>query len=152
MADTHAHETLSAHGGGHTAHDTHHVNYFMVFVALCVFTALSVIFDVSGMKGQRVLGVLNGTILLAFLVLAVATAKALCVMAFFMHLKFERNWKYVLLSPTIILAMGLPLALLPDIGVHYYATDTPQRRSGHPAVAEPVPPEPRQTQDVPANE
>ena len=161
MADAHAHETLSAHGGGHTAHDTHatgddahHVNYLMVLGALVVFTGISWILDVTGMKGQRVLGFLNGTILLAFLVLAVATAKALCVMAFFMHLKFERNWKYLLLAPTIILAMGLPLALLPDIGVHYYTTDTPQRtqRSAHPAVGEPTPPEPRQTQDVPGHE
>jgi len=147
MAEAHA-----AHDPHATGDDAHHVNYFLVFVALCGLTALSVIFDVVEMKGQRVLGFLNGTILLAFLVLAVATAKALCVMAFFMHLKFERNWKYLLLAPTIILAMGLPLALLPDIGVHYYTTDTPQKRSGHPAVAEPVPPEPRQTQDVPGHD
>ena len=50
------------------------------------------------------------------LVLSVATAKALFVMMYFMHLKFEGRWKYVLLSPTVILAIGLPLALLPDIG------------------------------------
>ncbi|HUG91987.1 MAG TPA: cytochrome C oxidase subunit IV family protein [Planctomycetaceae bacterium] len=128
MADAHtASHAPPAHGGGHTAHDAHGVNYLLVFIALCGLTLLSVIFDVVDMKGQRVLGVFNGTIVLAFLVLAVATAKALCVMAFFMHLKFERNWKYLLLAPTIILAMGLPLALLPDIGVHYYTTDTPQK-------------------------
>ena len=154
MADAHAHDTLSAHGGGHTAHDAHHVNYFVVFLALCGLTLLSVIFDVVDLRGKRVFGVLNGTVVLIVLVLSVATAKALCVMAFFMHLKFERNWKYVLLAPTVILAMGLPLALLPDIGIPYYTTDTPQRTeiSGHPAVHDPVPPEPRATQDVPAHE
>ncbi len=56
-------------------------------------------------------------------------------MLFFMHLKFERNWKYVFLFPTTILAIGLPLALLPDIGVHYYEVDVPQmhveRDEGH---------------------
>ncbi|MFQ5734386.1 MAG: cytochrome C oxidase subunit IV family protein, partial [Planctomycetaceae bacterium] len=70
----------------------------------------------------------SSTALLAVLVLGVALAKALCVMAFFMHLKFERNWKYVLLAPTIILACGIPLALLPDVGVHYYAVSAPQER------------------------
>ncbi len=60
------------------------------------------------------------------MVLAVATAKALFVMMNFMHLRFEGRWKYLLLSPTVILAVGLPLALLPDVGVHYYTTDIPQ--------------------------
>ena len=47
-------------------------------------------------------------------------------MAYFMHLKFEGRWKYLLLAPTVSLAMGLPLALLPDIGVHYYTPPAPQ--------------------------
>ena len=108
------------------ANDSHRVNYMLVFGALCVFTLLSVIFNVVDMKGKTILGYFNGTILLAFLVLAVAVVKASCVMLFFMHLKFERNWKYVILAPTIILAIGLPLALLPDVGVHYYEVDVPQ--------------------------
>ena len=115
MADDHAH---------------HHVNYLLIFVVLCIFTGLSVLCDVADMKGKEIFG-LNGTILLAFLVLAVAVAKALCVMLFFMHLKFERNWKYVFLFPTTILAIGLPLALLPDIGVHYYTVDVPQMHVEH---------------------
>ena len=53
------------------------------------------------------------------IVLAVATAKALFVMMYFMHLKFEVNWKYVLLAPTTILAIGVPLAIIPDIGLSY---------------------------------
>jgi len=43
-----------------------------------------------------------------------------------MHLKFERAWKYVLLAPTTILALGLPLALMPDVGEHYYKQEVPQ--------------------------
>ena len=96
-----------------------HVNYFFVFIALCVFTGLSVLFDFVEISNYAVLIVC---------VLAVAVCKALCVMAFFMHLKFEGNWKYVLLAPTTILAIGLPLALLPDIGVHYYTDTAPQKR------------------------
>ena len=53
------------------------------------------------------------------LVLA-AVAKATGVMLYFMHLKWERGWKYVLLAPTTILAIGFPIALMPDIGWSYY--------------------------------
>lgn len=101
----------------HDDHSAHHVNYLAVFGALCIFTALSVVFDVLSFDNHMI------TIVL---VLAVAVAKALCVMMFFMHLKFEGNWKYVLLAPTTILAIGLPLALLPDIGVAYYTPLAPQ--------------------------
>jgi len=31
-----------------------------------------------------------------------------------------------LLAPTFILAVGLPLALFPDVAVHYYDVDVPQ--------------------------
>lgn len=98
----------------------HHANYFLIFLALCVCTALSVVADVIQLDNKFVV---------AFLVLAIATAKALFVMTYFMHLKFEGAWKFVILAPTAILAMGLMLALLPDIGVHYYPTDVPQNRA-----------------------
>jgi cytochrome c oxidase subunit 4 len=97
----------------------HHANYWLIFLALCVCTALSVIADLIH---------LDNKILVAFIVLSIASAKALFVMTYFMHLKFEGAWKFVILAPTAILAMGLMLALLPDIGVHYYPTDVPQNR------------------------
>lgn len=100
----------------HDDHATHHVNYLAIFFVLCGCTALSVIFDVLHMPKA----------LTIVLVMAVASAKAACVMAFFMHLKFEGNWKYVLLAPTTILAIGLPLALFPDIGRSYYTNVAPQ--------------------------
>lgn len=99
-------------------HSAHHVNYLYVFFALCGFTALSCAFD--GLAGL----VSHGVVIV--LVLAVAVAKAMCVMMFFMHLKFEGNWKYVLLAPTTILAIGLPLALYPDVGAAYYTSTAPQ--------------------------
>ena len=99
-------------------HDSHHVNYLAVFFALCGFTALSVVFDVISFENHGI------TIVL---VMAVACAKALCVMMFFMHLKFEGNWKFILLAPTTILAIGLPLALMPDVGVAYYTPTAPQK-------------------------
>ncbi|MCA9034892.1 MAG: cytochrome C oxidase subunit IV family protein [Planctomycetaceae bacterium] len=100
-------------------HDTHHVNYLAVFAVLCLCTGLSVAFDVLHFSKPVTI----------VLVTAVAMAKALCVMMFFMHLKFEGNWKYVLLAPTTILAIGLPLALMPDIGVPYYTSTAPQYHS-----------------------
>lgn len=93
-----------------------HVNYLVIFLVLCGCTAVSVALDLLA---------LNKPVTIV-LVLAVACAKAMCVMMFFMHLKFEGNWKYVLLAPTTILAIGLPLALLPDIGVRYYQSTAPQ--------------------------
>lgn len=102
------------------SHETHaHPPYRMIFYLLCVFTGISWLAD----EGKDMI---PGDAALAVIVLAVAVAKALCVMLYFMHLKFEKNWKYVLLAPTCILAVGLPLALLPDVGVHYYDVDVPQ--------------------------
>lgn len=114
MTDAHHHDE-------HTA--GHNVWYFGVFLALCVLTGVSVLCDLIHIPVHRFHGI---NPLLAAMVLAVATAKAFFVMTRFMHLKFEGRWKFLLLTPTVILAMGLPLALLPDVGVHYYTTDIPQ--------------------------
>ncbi len=108
----HVHEELE-HGHGH-----HHVNYFAVFMALCVCTLISIVFDLVHLPKS----------LIVALVLAVATAKATFVLTYFMHLKFEGNWKYIILAPTAILAVGLMIALAPDVGLHYYTPDVPQVR------------------------
>ncbi len=118
MTDGHATGTRP-----HDSHAPHHVWYFGVFGALCVLTAVSVMCDLFDIKGKEFHGF---NLVLAALVLSVATAKALFVMTYFMHLKFEGRWKFLLLSPTVILALGLPLALIPDVGAHYYTTDVPQ--------------------------
>ena len=97
-------------------HSHGHPNYFLILIALCMFTGISILTDVIHLPyAVKVVAVLS-----------VATCKALCVMAWFMHLKFERAWKYVLLAPTTILALGLPLALMPDVGEHYYTQEVPQ--------------------------
>ena len=139
MSDEHAGQAV----GEHAAHEQHHpqANYWIIFAILCVLTAVSALADKVGNKG----------LVLTFVVLAVATAKALFVMGYFMHLKFEGRWKFVLLAPTIILALAIPAALMPDIGSHYYDYDVPQTRepdesaeTGHAGAApgghEPAPP------------
>ncbi|MBT4866779.1 MAG: cytochrome C oxidase subunit IV family protein, partial [Planctomycetaceae bacterium] len=99
----------------HAGH--HNVNYSIIFGFLCFCTLMSFAFDKMGIENK---------IVLIILVMGVAVAKAMFVLTYFMHLKFEGNWKFVLLAPTCALALGLPLALLPDIGVHYYTQDVPQ--------------------------
>ena len=104
---------------GHEHHESHDAAYRNVFIALCVFTLISVAADLVHLPSKVMLGAI---------VLAVATAKALCVMMYFMHLKFERAWKYLLLAPTMIIAAALPLSLRPDIGETYYSADVQQLR------------------------
>ena len=107
-------------------HEVHHGHYLIIFMVLCILTALSVVSDVVHIESHA---------LVIVIVMAVAVAKSTCVALFFMHLKFERGWKYVLLAPTTILAIGIPLALFPDIAVHYYRTDVPQMRAAAQAEA-----------------
>ncbi|MBS0264724.1 MAG: cytochrome C oxidase subunit IV family protein [Planctomycetes bacterium] len=113
MSEHNAHAPAADH-----AHEQNHphVNYWMIFGILCVLTVISWLADEIGNKG----------LVLAIVVLAVATAKALFVMMYFMHLKFEGPWKYVLLAPTMVLALAIPAALMPDIGSHYYDFEAPQ--------------------------
>ena len=103
----------------HDENHSHAGTYFAVFIALCVFTLLSILADLMHFSNHNITRVL---------VMAIASAKALCVMMYFMHLKFERAWKYLLLLPTGILACALPFALFPDVGAHYYTPDIPQAR------------------------
>ena len=100
-------------------HANHQVNYLTIFFILCFCTFMSVVFDVVDIDSK---------LLLIVLVMSIAIAKALFVMSYFMHLKFEGNWKFLLLAPTVALAMSLPLAFLPDVGLHYYQVDVPQMK------------------------
>lgn len=123
-----SHEAAAHDSHGHGDHGSHpHVNYFWIFIALCVCTLLSIVFDLF--KSPSLKWVIIS------LVMAVACAKAMFVLRYFMHLKFEGNWKFIVLLPTTILAIGLIFALAPDIGLHYYQPDVPQNREQVPAAA-----------------
>lgn len=101
---------------GHEYH-SHGKLYFTVFAILCGLTLVSILTEVIHIpKGPILVGI----------VMSVSLCKALCVMMIFMHLKFERAWKYMLLAPTLILAATIPFALIPDIGTHYYPPTAPQ--------------------------
>ncbi|WP_144992676.1 cytochrome C oxidase subunit IV family protein [Polystyrenella longa] len=109
MSDVEHSETYEPHGSSKT--------YFVVFILLCICTGVSWLVDEMH---------INNLVLLVVTVLAIASLKASFVLLYFMHLKFEKNWKYALLLPTTILAIGLPMTLLPDIGLHYYTNVNPQ--------------------------
>jgi cytochrome c oxidase subunit 4 len=129
------------HHPGEEHVDAHpQVGYFSIFLALCGCTALSVALDIVHFTPR----------LLVFLVLAVALAKALFVMVYFMHLKFEGGWKFVILTPTVILALGLIIALAPDLSMHYYTPDAPQFRTA-PAAGQKEPALPAPAHAAPEN-
>lgn len=98
-------------------HESHSGLYFKVFIALWGLTLVSIVAALSGIQDRRVL---------TAIVVAVTVAQMLIALTYFMNLKFEKAWKYLLLVPTVILAVALPIALRPDIGESYYVSDVPQ--------------------------
>jgi cytochrome c oxidase subunit 4 len=98
--DEHGHD-VHAHGGLG--------KYIAVFVGLCALTALS--FGVANTSAIMSTPSVGWTIMMA-----VSCAKAMLVIAFFMHLIWEANWKYVLTIPASIMSCFLVLMLVPDIG------------------------------------
>ncbi|MCE9603976.1 MAG: cytochrome C oxidase subunit IV family protein [Planctomycetia bacterium] len=101
-----------AHGAGHDAHDDHGgiAKYIQVFVILCVLTGAS-FFTYSDYWPFHAYPSVGWAFMMA-----VSCTKALLVMLFFMHLKWEADWKYVLTIPASVMSVFLVLALVPDIG------------------------------------
>ena len=80
--------------------------YLIVFATLVVLTAISV----GATEGLHA-----GTLGALLIAMTMATTKATLVALYFMHLKFEGRWKYILIVPPLIMAIILILALCPDI-------------------------------------
>ena len=95
----------------HAGHDDHGGNakYIFVFFALCVLTTMSFFTYSSYWPWQ------DAAVKRLFMT-AVSCTKAMLVILFFMHVKYEANWKYVLTIPASIMSVFLCLALVPDIG------------------------------------
>ena len=87
--------------------------YIMVFLALCVLTSASFLtfFD---FWNENIPKSVSHTFMMA-----VSCTKAFLVMAFFMHLIWEANWKYVLTIPAGMMSIFLMLMLVPDVGCRY---------------------------------
>ena len=84
----------------------HHVNYYAIFAALVVLTAVTVGVYFLHPTSELV------KVLLALLI---ASVKALLVAYFFMHLKFEGKLIYTIFIVPLILCVLLVVALIPDI-------------------------------------
>jgi cytochrome c oxidase subunit IV len=115
MADHgHSHDvsTLLQEGADHAAE--HHGGirkYIYVFIALCVLTTASFFTYSSAWPFHD-----TPQIGWAFM-MAVSCTKAMLVILFFMHVKYEANWKYVLTIPCAFMSIFLILMLVPDIGM-----------------------------------
>jgi cytochrome c oxidase subunit 4 len=86
-----------------------HTPYMKVFWALLVFTILEYLY-------ARFLPV--GFVALVSGLMVLALTKAFLVGWYFMHLKFEGRWIYLMLVPVGLLAMIVVLGLTPDIAFH----------------------------------
>lgn len=88
--------------------------FLVVFGLLVVLTGMSFWVANSAIMNDRIIG--------WSLMLGISVCKAMLVVAFFMHLWWERAWKYALTVPTLFMGSMLVLLLVPDIGMrtdHY---------------------------------
>jgi cytochrome c oxidase subunit IV len=118
---------------GHESHGSYST-YISVFVALLVLTAISFAVGNSSTLREKTPGIMW------IAMMAVSTAKAMLVILYFMHLKWEANWKYVLTVPCSIMSVFLVLMLIPDVGQRtrdyaeerwLYATDPTSHSEEH---------------------
>jgi cytochrome c oxidase subunit IV len=103
MSD-HAHHAEHEHHGGTGI-------YIAVFLGLCVLTTLSFLTYFDFWRDHVPVEISR-----AFM-MAVSCTKAMLVIMFFMHLKWEANWKWVLTVPASIMSALLIFALVPDVGL-----------------------------------
>lgn len=119
------HEQDTSHGHSehdhshhqHSEHEHHAVplsTYLAVFGALCVLTMAS-FFTYTEIWRNHFNAQAGWS-----LMMAVSCCKALLVILFFMHLKYEANWKYVLTIPASFMSIFLMLMLVPDVGRRMY--------------------------------
>lgn len=86
----------------------HHLTvkaYVTIGAILVVGTVAAFIFDQVKMSYMATVFALFG----------IASFKALLVAVYFMHLKFEKGWKWILTIPPLILVAVLIFSLLPDV-------------------------------------
>ncbi len=85
--------------------------YWYVFIALTVLTGCSFFTQSRWWPFHD-----DPHVAWAFMV-AVSCTKALLVVLFFMHVKYEASWKYALTLPAGFMGVFLTLMLAPDIGM-----------------------------------
>lgn len=93
-------------------HHEHSVTGAMivVFVALCVLTCASLLTYTDFWQQRVPMEIGRGVML------AVSVCKAFLVATYFMHLWWEKSWKWVVTIPALFVSTLLCVALVPDIG------------------------------------
>jgi cytochrome c oxidase subunit 4 len=86
---------------------SHRTVFTIVFLMLCGLTGLSYWIANSHLMDNQLTGWLA--------MMAVSVAKAMLVITFFMHLWWEKKWKYVLTIPALLMGMLLVVLLVPDV-------------------------------------
>ena len=105
MSETHSHDQHSEDDHSHAGTGT----YLTVFGVLVVLTAASFALGNSSiMDNSPGVGWAG--------MMAISCGKAMLVILFFMHLKWEANWKYVLTIPALMMSVFIVCMLTPDIG------------------------------------
>jgi cytochrome c oxidase subunit 4 len=121
------HSSAAGHDHGHGGLG----KYIAVFVTLCILTALS--FGVASTPWIMETPAVGWAIMMA-----VSCMKALLVIAFFMHLIWEANWKYVLTIPASIMSLFLVLMLVPDIKYRTWHYSSERWEAAAPKVETPI--------------
>ncbi|TWU23559.1 cytochrome C oxidase subunit IV family protein [Bythopirellula polymerisocia] len=107
-----AHAEHAFNADSHEGEHQHDIRLFIgIFIALCVLTTMSFLTYFPFWRTHVPVEVSR-----AFM-MAVSCTKAMLVIMFFMHLKWEANWKWVLTVPASIMSALLILALIPDVGL-----------------------------------
>jgi cytochrome c oxidase subunit 4 len=114
-----------------------HAPYMKVWAILAVLTAIEYFYAMIFKDAFLVL--ILGLVSLALV-------KACMVGWYFMHLKFERKWVYILIIPACVMAIFLTLALYPDMAMKPIVEENPGEEETWTVPAEhrfgesPVPP------------
>lgn len=127
-------ESTSEHHSDHNDHEQHGGVglYIFVFIALCVLTSMSFLTYFDFWREHVSVGVSR------VFMMAVSCTKAMLVIMFFMHLKWETNWKWMLTVPASLMSIFLVCALIPDIGLRmrHASYERMVHAAEEPAVAE----------------
>jgi cytochrome c oxidase subunit 4 len=106
---------MMSHHASTAEHDLEHSHgsfaiYMAVFGGLVALTCVSYWLGNSSIKDTMPASAWAG-------MMAVSCGKAMLVILFFMHLKWEANWKYVLTVPAMMMSVFLVCMLIPDVGM-----------------------------------
>ena len=93
-----------------------HAHYVRIWAILAVLTGVEWVYALV-FKDHFPLLVLG--------LVSLALVKASMVGWFFMHLKFERKWVYILIVPACVMAVFLTLALCPDMAMKPIVEENP---------------------------